>query len=43
MAKVIFAAARSGIALEINASCYRLDLRDVHARMAVEAKDAAVH
>ncbi len=38
MAKVIFAAARNGIALEINANYHRLDLRDTHARMAVEAK-----
>ena len=38
MAKVIFAAARHGVALEINANYQRLDLRDVHARMAVEAK-----
>lgn len=38
MAKVIFAAARAGVALEINAHYYRLDLRDIHARMAVEAK-----
>jgi DNA polymerase (family 10) len=37
MAKVIFAAARHGVALEINAHYFRLDLRDVHARMAVEA------
>ena len=37
MAKVIFAAARSGVALEINANYHRLDLRDVHVRMAVEA------
>ncbi len=38
MEKVIFAAARSGVALEINANYHRLDLRDVHVRMAVEAK-----
>ena len=38
MAKVIFAAARSGVALEINANYHRLDLRDVHVKMAVEAK-----
>jgi DNA polymerase (family X) len=38
MSKVIFAAARHGVALEINAHYFRLDLRDVHARMAVEAK-----
>jgi DNA polymerase (family 10) len=37
MAKVIFAAARHGVALEINAHYFRLDLRDIHARMAVEA------
>lgn len=37
MPKVIFAAARNGIALEINANYHRLDLRDVHARLAVEA------
>jgi DNA polymerase (family X) len=37
MSKVIFAAARHGVALEINAHYYRLDLRDTHARMAVEA------
>jgi DNA polymerase (family 10) len=38
MSKVIFAAARSGTALEINANYHRLDLRDVHVRMAVDAK-----
>ncbi len=38
MQKVIFAAARSGVALEINANYHRLDLRDTHVRMAVEAK-----
>jgi DNA polymerase (family X) len=38
MAKVVFAAARNGVALEINAHYFRLDLRDIHARMAVEAK-----
>ena len=38
MGKVIFAAARHGVALEINAHYYRLDLRDSHARMAVEAQ-----
>jgi DNA polymerase (family X) len=38
MAKVIFAAARHGTALEINAHYYRLDLRDMHVKMAVEAK-----
>jgi DNA polymerase (family 10) len=37
MQKVVFAAARSGVALEINANYHRLDLRDVHVRMAVEA------
>ncbi len=37
MEKVIFAAARSGIALEINANTHRLDLRDTHARLAVQA------
>ena len=37
MQKVIFAAARNGIALEINANCYRLDLRDTHVKMAVDA------
>jgi len=37
MPKVIFAAARNGIALEINANYHRLDLRDTHARLAVEA------
>ncbi len=37
MSKIIFAAARNGIALEINAHYFRLDLRDLHARMAVEA------
>jgi DNA polymerase (family X) len=36
MSKVIFAAARHGVALEINAHYYRLDLRDFHARMAVD-------
>ncbi|HUO07499.1 MAG TPA: DNA polymerase/3'-5' exonuclease PolX [Phycisphaerae bacterium] len=38
MAKVIFAAARHGVALEINANYHRLDLRDVHVKMAVDAK-----
>lgn len=38
MSKVIFAAARSGVALEINANYHRLDLRDVHVKMAVDAK-----
>ncbi|HTV49407.1 MAG TPA: PHP domain-containing protein [Phycisphaerae bacterium] len=37
MQRVIFAAARGGVALEINAHDLRLDLRDVHVRMAVEA------
>lgn len=37
MEKVIFAAARNGIALEINANTHRLDLRDTHARLAVQA------
>jgi DNA polymerase (family 10) len=37
MEKVIFAAARNGVALEINAHYYRLDLRDTHARLAVKA------
>ena len=37
MSKVIFAAARNGTALEINANDERLDLRDVHVRMAVDA------
>jgi DNA polymerase (family 10) len=37
MQKVIMAAARNGVALEINANTHRLDLRDTHARMAVEA------
>ncbi len=34
---VVMAAARSGVALEINSHELRLDLRDTHARMAVEA------
>ncbi len=38
MAKVIMAAARAGTAMEINANYHRLDLRDVHVKMAVEAK-----
>ncbi len=38
MAKVIFAAARHGVAMEINAHYFRLDLRDVHVKMAVDAK-----
>ena len=37
MKAVIMAAARSGVALEINSHDLRLDLRDIHARMAVEA------
>ncbi len=37
MQKVIFAAARNNVALEINANTHRLDLRDVHVRMAVDA------
>ncbi|MGC8560885.1 MAG: PHP domain-containing protein [Phycisphaerae bacterium] len=37
MQKVVMAAARSGGALEINSHDMRLDLRDVHARLAVEA------
>lgn len=37
MQKVIFAAARSGVALEINANSHRLDLRDSHVKMAVDA------
>jgi len=37
MKAVIMAAARSGMALEINSHDLRLDLRDAHARMAVEA------
>jgi DNA polymerase (family 10) len=35
--KVVFAAARSGVALEINANFHRLDLRDTHVKMAIEA------
>ena len=38
MKRVVFAAARAGVALEINANCHRLDLRDTHAQLAVEAK-----
>jgi DNA polymerase (family X) len=38
MSKVIFAAARHGVALELSAHYMRLDVRDIHARMAVEAK-----
>lgn len=37
MKRVLFAAARAGVAMEINANYHRLDLRDSHARMAVEA------
>lgn len=37
MKKIIAAAKARGIALEINANSYRLDLRDTHARMAIEA------
>ena len=37
MPKIIAAAAKAGVALEINASPYRLDLRDTHARAAIEA------
>ncbi len=37
MQKVIFAAAREGVALELNANDHRLDLRDVHLKMAREA------
>ncbi|HMD55433.1 MAG TPA: DNA polymerase/3'-5' exonuclease PolX, partial [Phycisphaerae bacterium] len=37
MQRVIFAAARGGVVLEINSHDLRLDLRDAHARMAVEA------
>ncbi|MEQ9455006.1 MAG: DNA polymerase/3'-5' exonuclease PolX [Phycisphaeraceae bacterium] len=37
MGKVIAAAKQHGVALEINANDWRLDLRDVHAKMAVEA------
>jgi DNA polymerase (family 10) len=36
-AKVVFAAARSGVAMEINANFHRLDLRDTHVKMAIEA------
>jgi DNA polymerase (family X) len=38
MSRVIFAAARHGVALEINANYHRLDLRDTHVKMAVDAK-----
>jgi DNA polymerase (family 10) len=37
MRAVVMAAARSGVALEINSHDLRLDLRDTHARLAVEA------
>lgn len=37
MKEVIAAAAQRGIALEINANSHRLDLRDAHARAAIEA------
>lgn len=37
MQRVIMAAARSGTAMEINSHEMRLDLRDTHARLAVEA------
>ncbi len=37
MKKIIAAAKARGIALEINANSWRLDLRDIHARMAIEA------
>ncbi|MEE9213055.1 MAG: DNA polymerase/3'-5' exonuclease PolX, partial [Phycisphaeraceae bacterium] len=37
MKRVIAAAAERGIALEINANSWRLDLRDSHARAAIEA------
>ncbi len=37
MPQVISAARRSGIAIEINANAHRLDLRDVHVRLALEA------
>ncbi|MEM9295192.1 MAG: DNA polymerase/3'-5' exonuclease PolX [Planctomycetota bacterium] len=36
MAAVCEAAAANGVALEINANAYRLDLRDAHARLALE-------
>ncbi|HVT81201.1 MAG TPA: DNA polymerase/3'-5' exonuclease PolX [Phycisphaerae bacterium] len=38
MSKVIFAAVRAGTAMEINANYHRLDLRDIHVKMAVDAK-----
>ena len=37
MSQVIAAAAERGIALELNANSWRLDLRDTHARAAIEA------
>ena len=37
MSQVIAAAAERGIALELNANNWRLDLRDTHARAAIEA------
>jgi len=37
MNQIIAAAAHRGIALEINANSWRLDLRDLHARWAIEA------
>jgi len=37
MQKVVFAAARNGVALELNANTMRLDLRDTHLRMARDA------
>jgi len=43
MKKVIFAAARNGIALEINSNNHRLDLRDSHAKLAVDAGVPPLH
>lgn len=37
MQKVIFAASREGVAMELNANDHRLDLRDVHLKMARDA------
>ncbi len=37
MKALVMAAVRSGVALEINSHDLRLDLRDIHARLAVEA------
>jgi DNA polymerase (family 10) len=37
MSAVIEQAARTGTALEVNANPYRLDLKDIHCKMAVEA------